>query len=320
MIPSVRALIATSRPLLWLNTAVLWIIALLILDRRPGPEDLLMILYFTLPFNLWLHGINDVFDYESDRRNVRKGGAEGALRPPDEHAALLRLVVAINVPFWLGALWLGPPLAVAALTLFLFLGWAYSAPPLRGKSRPYVDNLINIAYLMPFLIALAWHGASAALLQAALPGLVAFAAWSMASHAFTSIQDIDADRGAGVRTIATRLGAGRTAAYALGLYGVAVAGAGAYGLPWPLLVGLYPLGVVLYLIRPSRAWAHGLYRLFILLNSLLGFGLTVRLALGDRAHTLWAATLLLLLVAAVALAIRLARPTRSPPDPLPQPS
>ena len=43
----------------------------------------------------------------------------------------------------------------------LLIGWAYSAPPIRGKSRPFLDSLINTAYIFPYLIALAWHGAAA---------------------------------------------------------------------------------------------------------------------------------------------------------------
>ena len=35
--------------------------------------------WFLVPYNLLMYGINDVFDYESDLRNPRKGGVEGAL-------------------------------------------------------------------------------------------------------------------------------------------------------------------------------------------------------------------------------------------------
>ncbi len=132
-----KDLLRTSRPLLWLNTAILWVLALLVLEQPPGWADLALILYFTLPFNLWLHGINDVYDFESDRQNVRKGSDEGALLPQSLHKPMLRALLLWNVPFWLLALWQGSPLALGLLALFLFLGWAYSAPPLRGKSRPF---------------------------------------------------------------------------------------------------------------------------------------------------------------------------------------
>ena len=36
-------------------------------------------LFFLVPYNLLMYGINDVFDYASDLRNPRKGGIEGGL-------------------------------------------------------------------------------------------------------------------------------------------------------------------------------------------------------------------------------------------------
>lgn len=304
---SLRALVEVSRPLFWLNTSILWLLALLVLERAPSATDLVMIGYFTFPFNLWLHGINDVHDYESDRLNARKGSAEGALLERRYHTTLLRQVVLLNLPFWLLALWAGGAVAWLLLSLFLFLGWAYSAPPIRGKSRPGLDGLINIAYLLPYPIAFAWHGASGDLWRASLPALIAFAAWSVASHAFTSIQDIEADRAGGISTIATALGATRSAVLALVLYGVAALAAGRYGGSWGLLVGIYALLTGWFLLRPERTRANRLYRLFILLNSTLGFLVTVRLALASPPNTLWAAILTLLLVTLVIGAIRWAR-------------
>lgn len=292
--------VRVARPLLWLNTAVLWVLALLVLEQPPTGADLLLIAYFTLPFNLWLHGINDIYDHESDLRNERKGSDEGARLPRAQHAPLRRAILAWNLPFWLLALWQGTPLAVVLLALFLFLGWAYSAPPVRGKGRPGLDSLINCAYFLPYAIALAWHRAPGLVWVASLPALLAFAAWAIASHAFTSIQDIEADRHAGIATIATALGAQRTAWLALAMYLLAAGTATRYGWGWGLGVALYPLLAAWYLRAPSRARANRLYRIFILLNSILGFVVTVTLALASPPNTLWAALVVLSLVALVA--------------------
>ncbi|HEX8682802.1 MAG TPA: UbiA family prenyltransferase [Ardenticatenaceae bacterium] len=307
MMLSLKEVVRVSRPLLWLNTAMLWVLGLLVLERAPAWPDLVMIGYFTLPFNLWLHGINDVYDYESDRLNPRKASDEGALVPRARHGPLLRTVLLWNAPFWAVALWQGRALAVGLLALFLVLGWAYSAPPVRGKSRPFLDSLINTAYLLPFLIALAWHAAPPEIWRAALPAMVAFAAWSIASHAFTSIQDIEADQAGGISTVATFLGARYTSWLALGFYVVASLAAAAYGWQWAALVAIYPVLVTWYLLAPSRERANRLYRWFILLNSSLGFVVTVTLALASPANTLWAAILTLGLVGLVALALAWAR-------------
>lgn len=304
---SLKDVVRVSRPLLWLNTAMLWVLGLLVLERAPAWPDLAMILYFTLPFNLWLHGINDVYDFESDRLNERKQSDEGALLPRAAHTPLVWTVFIWNLPFWGVALWQGTPLAVVGLAAFLLLGWAYSAPPVRGKSRPFVDSLINTAYLLPYLIALAWHDAPADLWRASLPAALAFAAWSIASHAFTSIQDIEADRAGGIATVATFLGARRASWFALGFYVAAAVAAARYGWVWGALVAIYPLLVGWYLRSPSRERANRLYRWFIVLNASLGFVVTVTLAVASPPNTLWAAVVTLGLMGLVGLSLLWAR-------------
>src|SRR5205085_6574929 len=99
------------------------------------------VLYFLAPYNLLLYGVNDLFDYESDRRNPRKGGAiEGGLMPP-AHARILWPAIAVtNLPL-LGALtWLGGPPVAAALAVTVFAALAYSMPPLRTKVLPGLDS------------------------------------------------------------------------------------------------------------------------------------------------------------------------------------
>ena len=266
-----------------------------------------MIAYFTLPFNLWLHGINDVYDFESDLLNERKGTHEGALLSRALHHPMWRYTLLWNVPFWLLALWQGNALGIGLLALFLFLGWAYSAPPIRGKSRPFVDSLINTAYILPYLIVLAWHDAPSDIWQASLPAILAFAAWSIASHAFTSIQDIEADRAGGISTVATFLGAQYTTWFSLFFYILATIISLRYGWQWSIAVAIYALLVLWYMLKPSRTRANQLYRWFIVLNSTLGFFVTVTLALAHPANTLWAAVVVLSLVGLVGLALRWGR-------------
>lgn len=299
-----KDLVRTSRPLLWLNTAVLALLAPVALNRPLEPGTLLLVAYFTLPFNLYLHGINDVYDYESDLLNARKGGAEGDLLPRTLHAPMLRWLFLINAPFVLLLLASGPLLANALLLLFLVLGWAYSAPPIRGKSRPFLDNLINAAYILPLLIGLARLGVPPA--EWPWPAIVAFVVWSLASHAFTSIQDIEADRAAGINTIATLLGARASSAYALALYGLAALLAAGYGRPWGALALVYPALVLWYLAGPGRARANRLYRAFIFANSTLGFIVTMTLIVANPRTVVWAGAVALALVTVVAGALRYA--------------
>ena len=78
----IRALFLTSRPLSWVNTAFPFAAAYLLTAREIDATLVVGTLFFLVPYNFAMYGINDVFDYQSDLRNPRKGGVEGALLDP----------------------------------------------------------------------------------------------------------------------------------------------------------------------------------------------------------------------------------------------
>ena len=78
MIDGLKKLFVVSRPISWINTAYPFVAGYLLLN---GTVDTVLIiggLFFLIPYNLLMYGVNDVFDFESDMRNPRKGGIEGA--------------------------------------------------------------------------------------------------------------------------------------------------------------------------------------------------------------------------------------------------
>ena len=75
-------LVLSSRPLSWINTAFPFAAAYLLTTGRFDATLVIGTIFFLVPYNLAMYGINDVFDYESDLRNPRKGGVEGALLDP----------------------------------------------------------------------------------------------------------------------------------------------------------------------------------------------------------------------------------------------
>ena len=81
---------------------------------RPAASTLTFVvgtLFFLIPYNLAMYGINDVFDYESDLRNPRKGGAEGALLDRSAHRRTLVAAVVTTVPFLVYLVVVGSPLS-----------------------------------------------------------------------------------------------------------------------------------------------------------------------------------------------------------------
>jgi 4-hydroxybenzoate polyprenyltransferase len=214
---AVKSLFVSSRPLSWVNTAFPFAAAYLIATRQVDVEFIVGTIYFLIPYNLAMYGINDVFDYESDLRNPRKGGVEGALLDPSVHRLTLRAAVILNVPFLVFLVAVGSPLSWIVLVISIFAVVAYSAPGLRFKERPFLDSLTSSTHFVsPAVYGLVLAGAVFTPALVAL--LAAFFLWGIASHAFGAVQDIVADREGGIASIATVIGGRATVRLAFSAY------------------------------------------------------------------------------------------------------
>lgn len=285
-----RAVLAASRPFSWINTAYPFAAGYLV--ATGGRVDVALVvgtLYFLVPYNLLMYGVNDVFDYASDLRNPRKGGIEGALADPATarvtHRRILRACVATNVPFLVALLLLGDPLAGVVLALVVLGVVAYSAPRLRFKERPFLDSFTSAMHFAgPLLYALVLVDADLAA-RSVWPVLVGFVLWGMASHAFGAVQDVRADREGGIASVATAVGAHATVLGAAAAY-VAAAAVLAV-LPWPgVLAALLPLPYAVNVLRfrdvrdDDCERANAGWRTFLWLNLVTGFLVTMLLIAG----------------------------------------
>ena len=98
-----------------------------------------------------MYGVNDVFDYESDLRNPRKGGTEGALLEPGLHRVVVWAGVVTAAPLLVAMLWLGGtghPWSWVVLAVSLFAVFAYSVPGLRFKERPVLDSVTSSTHFV----------------------------------------------------------------------------------------------------------------------------------------------------------------------------
>lgn len=229
-------------------------------------------LYFLLPANLLIYGINDLFDYETDILNAKKQGYEAVLAP-SLWSSTWSWILALNAPFVIMAPWLLPPTAVLALLAFLFFGLGYSVPPLRAKTKPFLDAFFNILYVFPALVSFGFVG---------LPPLVLVIAgtcWCMAMHAFSAVPDIKADTAAGIATVATVLGKTKTITFCLFLYLLSGALSFQYlGLLAVALGSAYAL-LMLASLKSDEAKLFKIYKLFPFVNLTAGFLLTLKIIL-----------------------------------------
>jgi len=212
-----RALFVSSRPLSWVNTAFPFAAGYFMVTREVDLVFVLGTIYFLIPYNLAMYGINDVFDYESDLRNPRKGGVEGALLDRSMHRPTLWAALLTNVPFLVYLVLVGHPLSWLVLAVSVFAVIAYSAPGLRFKERPFVDSVTSsVHFVSPAVYGLVLAGAVFTPALWAL--LAAFFLWGLASHAFGAVQDVIADREAHISSIATVIGARATTRLAVIAY------------------------------------------------------------------------------------------------------
>ena len=230
-----------SRPRFWLYLAGPALLGLVFGVSKPGElftfQNLLVFLYFLIPANIMLYGINDFFDRGVDEENPKKEGKEVLY----DSSVFVDGVVGFSSALVILLVFILPQRTYLLMILFLLLSYQYSAPPFRFKTKPFLDSISNGLYLMPFLITFSYSSGG-------LPPSTVIAGgwlWTMAMHTFSAIPDIKPDREAGIETTATHLGR-------IGAYGYVTAA-------WifsTLLMGFHSIYLgALFLIYPVMSTA-----------------------------------------------------------------
>ena len=215
------SIISSSRPISWINTAFPFGVAYLLITREFDANFWVGTIFFLFPYNLLMYGINDVFDYQSDLANPRKGGVEGALLEPSLHRATIISGVLLSLPFIAFLLWSGDLRSDLILVVTIFAVIAYSLKGLRFKEIPFLDSATSASHFAgPLVFGLSLAGMNPFSGTALLIATSLFL-WSMASHAFGAVQDVKADREASIGSVATSIGAKWTVRFSFLLYAMA---------------------------------------------------------------------------------------------------
>jgi 4-hydroxybenzoate polyprenyltransferase len=259
-----------SRPRFWLYLAGPVVVGVVYGASTPGaffqPVTVALFLYFLLPANVFLYGVNDIFDADIDEQNPKKSTEGREVRYTGGRGVVA--AVAVSAVLALGFVLVLSPRAFGPVAGFLVLGAAYSAPP-RLKTTPLLDSVSNGLYILP---AVAAYTAAAGSLPPALAAAGGWV-WAMGMHTFSAIPDIGPDRAAGIQTTATVLGQRRTLGYWMGCWlGAAVL----MGLVHPALGVIfagYP--VFVGLIAAASIDIDRAYWWFPVLNTVAGAVLTM---------------------------------------------
>jgi lycopene cyclase domain-containing protein len=270
-------LLLASRPVSWINTALPFAGGALAAGagEAVGAWFLPLVIWWGVAYNLYLYGINDLYDLATDRKNPRKGGAEGALLQNGDLATLRRLLL-----FAAGTAALFLLTGTATVPIWSLLGivfaTAYSAPWfVRARAVPILDAVISAThFVIPAVAGLALGGAFQ---QAWIAPLAAFFFWNMGSHVVGALQDVDADRRSQIATVGTLLGVRGGGWFAIALDAVAGLLLLMQGEPLQRIGALLPLASILSLLplvaaRPTHQAARAAWRRFMLLNLFLGAG------------------------------------------------
>ena len=285
MLQTIKKLFMISRPISWVNTAFPFAAGYIVTGGTNWPLLIVATIFFLIPYNLLMYGINDVFDYESDMRNPRKGGIEGAREQKAFHPTILVASIGLTIPFTLWLLLQGSFEAKLTLLALIFFVVAYSAKHLRFKEIPVLDSITSsLHFVGPLVYALV-------LTNSVTPGLTvitAFFFWGMASHALGAIQDIIPDREGRLASIATVFGARATLWLVILLYTASALLISLQGI-WGVIIGLTSLLYVanclpyLTITDETSGSIHPAWRRFIWLNLIVGFVVTISLILQSLA-------------------------------------
>ena len=232
-----KEILNISRPRFWLYEMGTYFIGVVVavasLKSLTQPKILIFGFFFLIPANILIYGINDIFDYETDKLNPKKVEYE-ALLVPEKHKSVWIWILATNIPFLIYAFSINLKTGMYLLIFYFFAGF-YSATPIRAKIRPFFDSLFSAShYIFTGVFGYFIAGGQGF----PVVGFIAGILWATAMHAYSAVPDIEADTNAGFKTIATWLGRNRTIWMCLIFY---VASA----ILFSTLVGIFPLIAVL---------------------------------------------------------------------------
>jgi len=211
-----KVLIKTSRPISWIILPSIFVAAFTISGAQWSYMATAQLILLSFPYSLYMYGINDIYDFKSDKMNPRKNSVQGIKLNPKYHQLIKKFSAAAVLLLFISSLFTLNPYNIFAVILGTLITYIYSVPPFRIKNRPPFDSIINgVGYvIVPAILGTSFGGT---LLD--VPAKFYFIALSAAGiHAFTTILDYTVDKKAGDTTFAIAFGKRTAAVFALSTF------------------------------------------------------------------------------------------------------
>lgn len=203
----VKLLVRTSRPIVWTWFAAPFLVGFII----SGSSLYRPLFWFELLllgplYCLVVYGVNDIYDYETDLQNDRKGEgkSQGDVLRPDKHRVVMYSSIVSSLILVAVAVSTKNLVNIGGMVFLILWAFAYSAPPIRLKERPILDSISNgLGYvLVPALMGFSLGSPISNFPEAGIWAAVVISSM----HALFAIMDYKPDRNADVNTIAVKFG------------------------------------------------------------------------------------------------------------------
>jgi len=269
LISEIKEVYKLSRPRFYFYTGGTFLIGYFAALNNLSQFDFrffVLLIYFLIPANILIYGINDIYDELVDRFNKKKEDKE--IKINKTNIKFLKKYVYFSLFLSFLIFFLLNDLNIILMLIFLFLGIFYSLPPIRFKTKIFLDFISNSFYIIPALIGYYF-------LKGELPNYIIIYSsilWIFSMHLFSAIVDIKPDMKANITTSATFLGYKKSLILCFVFY----------FLSWFLMFKLNILGnfIYLYLIYPilplylllnKKIIIDKVYWYFPYINTILGF-------------------------------------------------
>lgn len=203
----IKKLIVISRPLGWMIGPFLLALGVIYAEVPFTPVIILQALTYTFPMSFVTFGLNDVYDYESDKKNPAKESkviASGALADMKMTHLVWKVALAMICLTIVISMLSGNIYNVILTIVVIGLVMAYSIPPIRLKTRPILDSISNgLIIMLPLVMGYSYIGNFK---DIPMLKFVVIAIAAMCTHAILAVRDIDFDLSVGDKTVATFLG------------------------------------------------------------------------------------------------------------------
>ena len=228
-------ILKSSRPGLWFPTIWLYLLPLSGTELWQTVPFWVGLIFVGFPLNLLVYGWNDLVDTETDRINPRKDSYLFGARGTDEDLSRLPNIIAIVQGLtWPFLLFFGGWKAFSALLGVLGFCWIYNHPKWGWRTKPPLELLCQIGYLLVLPIAVSLNDVPFPEL-----GVCAYLSlFCLQSQLIGEVMDIVPDKAAGRKTTATSLGVLKTKALIILVVAAEILMLGLHFKDWPFAAGL----------------------------------------------------------------------------------